>query len=624
MLNKYPLWKNLLLIVLICLGFIYAAPNIFGEDPAVQVSGVPGVEISDQLLSQIDNTLQTNHLNYKSAVIDKRNILVRFNDTDTQLKASDILKASLGDNYTVALNLAPATPSWLIALGAQPMKLGLDLRGGVHFLLDVDIDSVVGHRQEGNISNITSSLHDNLIRYADIELGKDNIITLTFRDENNLEAAQSLINRDYQDLVVNKNNVPNTYQLYAQLSPAALQKIDQYTIDQTMTTLRNRVNELGVSEAVVQQQGLDRVSVDLPGIQDTAHAKEILGGTATLEFHMVDQDHDAHTAAASGIPPAGSKLYTWNDEGRSEPILLKDQIILTGNSITDATATFDENGRPSVDINLGGGGENLFSRVTRENIGKLMSVVFVESKIQSQLINGKVVKTTHKNERIISVATIQNALGAHFQITGLTNEQESQNLALLLRAGALPAAIDYEEERTVGPSLGQENIHKGILSVEVGMLLVGLFMAVYYRLFGVIADVALTLNLVLLVALLSILGATLTLPGIAGIVLTVGMAVDANVLIFERIREELRNGLTPQASIHAGYERALVTIVDANVTSLIVAMVLFGIGTDAVKGFAVTLTLGLLTSMFSAIMVTRALINAIYGGRAVKGLSIGI
>lgn len=621
MLNKYPLWKNLLLILLICVGFIYAAPNIFGEDPAVQVSGVPGITVSDQVLNQITDTLNLNHLNYKSAGIDKRNILVRFKDTDTQLKASDILKASLGDNYTVALNLAPATPSWLIALGAQPMKLGLDLRGGVHFLLNVDVDSVINHRQQGNVTNITSALHDALIRYSDIELSKDNIVTLTFRDANNRDAALALINRQMPDLIINTNNQPNIYQLFAQLSPDALQKIQQYTIDQTMTTLRNRVNELGVSEAVVQQQGLDRVSVDLPGIQDTAHAKEILGGTATLEFHMVDQDHDAANAAASGTAPPGSRLYTWNN---NTPVLLKDQIILTGNSITDANATFDENGRPSVDINLGGGGESLFSRVTRENIGKLMAVIFVESKIQTQMVNGKVVKSIHKNERVISVATIQNALGAHFQITGLSNEQESQNLALLLRAGALPAAIDYEEERTVGPSLGQENIHKGILSVEVGMILVGLFMLFYYRLFGLVADIALTLNLVLLMALLSILGATLTLPGIAGIVLTVGMAVDANVLIFERIREELRNGLTPQASIHAGYERALVTIIDANVTSLIVAMVLFGIGTDAVKGFAVTLTLGLLTSMFSAIMVTRALINAIYGGRSVKSLAIGI
>ncbi len=620
MLNKYPLWKNLLLILFIVLGFIYAAPNLFGEDPSVQVSGVPGVYVSNQVIDQITNTLNSNHLTYKSVAIDKRNILVRFKDTDTQLKASDILKATLGDNYTVALNLAPATPDCLIELGAQPMKLGLDLRGGVHFLLNVDVDSVIGHRQEGNISNITSSLHDALIRYSDIELGKDNVITLIFRDAKNRDAALALINRQYTDLVVSTNNQPNVYQLFAQLSPQALQKVEQYTIDQTMTTLRNRVNELGVSEAVVQQQGIDRVSVDLPGIQDTAHAKEILGGTATLEFHMVDQDHDAANAAASGSAPPGSRLYMWNNM----PILLKDQIILTGSSITDANATYDENGRPSVDISLGGGGENLFSRVTRENIGKLMSVIFVESKIQSQMVNGKVVKTARKTERVISVATIQNALGARFQITGLSNEQESQNLALLLRAGALPAAIDYEEERTVGPSLGAENIHKGILSVEVGMLLVGLFMLFYYQLFGFVADIALALNLVLLVALLSILGATLTLPGIAGIVLTVGMAVDANVLIFERIREELRNGLTPQASIHAGYERALVTIVDANVTSLIVAMVLFGIGTDAVKGFAVTLTLGLLTSMFSGIMVTRALINAIYGGRSVKKLSIGI
>lgn len=620
MLNQYPLWKNLLLIILIILGLIYAAPNLFGEDPAVQISGAAGVTLSEPALDQITATLNSNHLIYKSATLQKRNILVRFNDTDTQLKASSILKNALGDNYIVALNLAPATPPWLMFFGAQPMKLGLDLRGGVHFLLNVDVNSVITHRQQGNITNITSSLHDAHIRYADIELNKDNLISLVFRDANNRDAASQQIKTQYPDLIVNTDNRPGIFQLYAQLSPAGLQTIQQNTIDQTMTTLRNRVNELGVSEAVVQQQGLDRVSVDLPGIQDTAHAKEILGGTATVEFHMVDQDHDPRNAQATGIAPPGSRIYLYN----GLPYLLKTEIILTGNSITDATAGFDENGRPAVDITLGGGGESLFARVTRENIGKLMAVIFVESKIQNQMVNGKSVKAVNKNERVISVATIQTALGTRFQITGLSSQQESQNLALLLRAGALPATIDYEEERTVGPSLGAENIHKGILSVEVGLAALAIFMIFYYQLFGVIAVIALAVDLVLLVALLSALGATLTLPGIAGIVLTMGMAVDANVLIYERIREELRNGITPQASIHAGYERALVTIVDANVTALIVAMVLFGIGTDAVKGFAVTLTLGLLTSMFCGIMITRALVNAIYGGRSVKKLAIGM
>lgn len=620
MLNQYPLWKNILLVLIFILGLIYAAPNLFGEDPAIQVSGVAGVQLSDQMLDQIIGDLTSNHLAYKSAVLQKHNILVRFKDTDTQLKASSILKTALGDNYTVALNLAPSTPAWLTFFGAQPMKLGLDLRGGVHFLLNVDVNSVITHRQQGSASNITSSLHDAHIRYADIEVGNDNIISLIFRDANNRDAAAQLIKTQYPDLIVNTDNRPGIFQLYAQLTPAALTQIQQNTIDQTMTTLRNRVNELGVSEAVVQQQGLDRVSVDLPGIQDTAHAKEILGGTATVEFHMVDQDHDPHNAQLTGVAPPGSRLYDYN----GMPVLLKSEIILTGNSITDATAGYDDNGRPAVDITLGGGGESLFSRVTRENIGKLMAVIFVESKIQSQMVNGKSVNISRKSERVISVATIQSALGTRFQITGLSSQTESQNLALLLRAGALPATIGYEEERTVGPSLGQENIHKGVLSVEVGLIAVALFMTLYYALFGFVAVIGLAVDLVLLVALLSILGATLTLPGIAGIVLTVGMAVDANVLIYERIREELRNGLTPQAAIHAGYDRALVTIIDANVTALIVAMVLFGIGTDAVKGFAVTLTIGLLTSMFSAIMITRALINAIYGGRSVKKLAIGM
>jgi preprotein translocase subunit SecD len=618
--NRYPLWKNLLLLVIIILGFIYAAPNLYGEDPSIQVSGKNGVIATDRTLSQVQTVLQQQNLPFKSITIPRQNILLaRFNDTDTQLKASDILRAILGDGYTVALNIAPATPAWLSTIGAIPMKLGLDLRGGVHFLLDVDVGSVVLHRQQGNVSALTTSLRDKRIRYSDISLQKDNSVLLSFRDLNQKDAALDELRIDFPDLDFIDQSNGNTYQVVGKLNANGLQNIQQYTINQTMTTLRNRVNELGVSEAVVQQQGLDRVSVDLPGIQDTAHAKDILGGTATLEFRMVDTQHDAQNAA-QGFAPPGSTLYTW--EGR--PVLLNNQVILTGTSITDASSSFDEAGRPSVNIRLGGGGESLFNRITAENVGNPMAVVYVETDFDNQMVNGKVVKIPKKTERIISIATIQSALGTNFQITGLTDQQESQNLALLLRAGALPAAINYEEERTVGPTLGQENIAKGILSVKIAMLIVIVFMALYYRLFGVIADIALVLNLVLLMSLLSLLGATLTLPGIAGIVLTLGMAVDANVLIFERIREELRNGNTPQASIYAGYERAFVTIVDANVTTLIVAMVLFGIGTDAVKGFAVTLTLGILTSMLSGIMMTRAMVNLVYGSRSVKKLSIGI
>jgi preprotein translocase subunit SecD len=620
MMNRYPLWKNITLLLMIVLAFIYALPNLFGEIPAVQISGKSGVVVDNQTLSSVESALQREHLPYQSASLARQNLLVLFGDTDTQLKANDLLKNILGDNYSVALNLAPATPTWLTALGAMPMKLGLDLRGGVHFLLNVDIDSVIFHRLEGNVSSLMSALRDKKIRYLDINLQKNNSIILSFRDSGQKDLANEGLRAEFPDLNFTDQSQNNNYILVAALTPAALQTVRQNTLDQTMTTLRNRVNELGVSEALVQQQGTDRVSVDLPGIQDTAHAKEILGGTATLEFRMVDITHDAHMGETTGSSPPGSTLYHMDNRA----VLLKNQVILTGTSITDASASFDENGRPSVNIRLGGGGERLFHRTTANNVGNPMAVVYVETNFENQTVDGKIIKVPRKSERVINIATIQSALGNSFQITGLSSQQESQNLSLLLRAGALPAAINYEEERTVGPTLGQENIHKGILSLEVAMAILVIFMAFYYRLFGLIADIALALNLILLVSLLSLLGATLTLPGIAGIVLTIGIAVDANVLIFERIREELRNGITPQASIYTGYERALVTIIDANVTTLIVAMVLFGIGTDAVKGFAVTLTIGIFTSMLSGVMMSRAMVNLVYGSRNVKKLSIGI
>lgn len=616
MLNRYPLWKNLLLVFLLFIGLIYAAPNLYGDDPSVQISQSRHTPITDETIRNIELALTNATLPYKSIEKNEHALLIRFPDTDIQLKAKDLLSQKLGENYTVALNLAPTTPGWLEAFHATPMRLGLDLRGGVNFLLNVDAGSVVTQRLEGETRNIGIAFRDAKVRYLQLIRQKDNNILIAFRDEENFKKGYGVLAERFAQLLLKKNEL-GKYELTATFSPATLEDIRQNTVEQTMTTLRNRVNELGVAEAVVQQQGTDRISVELPGIQDTARAKEILGGTATLEFRMVDQEHDPR----SGFAPLGSRLYTY--EGR--PVLLKNQIILSGSSITDAHAAFGDDGLPSVNIRLGGGGESLFHRITGENIGKLMAIVFVETKTTTQMVNGKPNKITKKSNRVISMATIQSALPNSFQITHLSDPDEAKNLSLLLRAGALPAPIEIIEERTIGPQLGVENIHKGILSVEVGMLLVVLFMIFYYRTFGFIADLALAFNLVLLIALLSILGATLTLPGIAAIVLTLGMAVDANVLIFERIREELRNNNTPQASIHTGYERAFATILDANITTLIVALVLFSIGTGPIKGFAVTLSLGLLTSMLTGIMFTRAMVNGIFGQRrSLKHLPIGI
>lgn len=618
MLNKYPLWKNLLLIAVILLGLLYAAPNLYGDDPSVQISPPTGIKINAVLIKQVTDTLNAQGFKVKAIEQQDQNLLIRFYDTDTELKAKDVLKAALGDDYTVAVNIAPATPKWLTAIGAEPMKLGLDLRGGVHFALQVDVNSVIAQRVTGMVKNISDSLRTADIRYAAV-VQQQNQIIVGFRNADDEVSASSLLSRQFPELQFTEKNQGDRYQLIGAWLPQGLNTVRQNAIDQTMTTLRSRVNQLGVAEPIVQQQGPDRIAVDLPGIQDTARAEQILGGTATLEFRLVDITHDPRTAQA-GIVPSGSLLYSYN----GQPILLKDQIVLSGNSITDASSSFGEDGRPSVNITLGGGGENYFHRITGENIGKPLAIVYVETRMSSQLVNGKVVNTPRKVERVISVATIQSALPSNFQITGLTDPNEASNLALMLRSGALPAPLFPVEERTIGPQLGAENIHMGFISIVVGFILAVIFMAVYYGVFGLIADLALAMNLVLLVAILSLLGMTLTLPGMAGIVLTVGMAVDANVLIFERIREELRNGVTPQASIHAGYERALATIIDANVTTLIAALVLFGIGTGAVKGFAVTLSIGLLTSMLTGIVCTRAMVNAFFGGRALKKLPIGM
>jgi len=616
--NKYPLWKNLLLMMIVVVGLVYVIPNLYREYPVVQISSQTPIE-PQKLEDRLKATLDKAQLKYQAMTVNENNIEIRFATTDVQLLARDVIKNTLGNKYTVALNLAATTPSWLEAIHAEPMKQGLDLRGGVHFLLEVDIESVINRRYEGTMKSIGQDLREANIRYAGIRYITDKDITIRFRAEQAMDEALVELRDKFPSLVFNKLN--GAIGITAALSPAELNAMRQNTIEQTMSILRNRVNELGVGEAVVQQQGATRVAVDLPGIQDAARAKQILGGTATLQFHLVDQDNDPQIAKQTGAVPLGSKLYMMDER----PILLKRQVVLSGDSITSAVSSFDQQtATPAVSIQLGGGGESFFTKTTRDNIGKRMAIVFVETKTDTQLVDGKQQRVTHREERVISAPVIQNALGNNFQITGLSDSKEASDLALLLRAGALPAAIYPVEERTVGPTLGQENIRRGIVSLEVGMGMILVLMLIYYRFFGLVADMALVLNLILLCALLSIIGATLTLPGIAGIVLTVGMAVDANVLIYERIREELRHGLSPQAAIYAGYERAFATILDANITTLIVAIVLFSIGTGPVRGFAVTLSLGLLTSMLTGVTYTRAIVNWFYGGRNVKKLSIGI
>lgn len=619
-LNRNPLWKYFLVVIVIAVAFIYAAPNLYGEYPAVQIMGNDSVVVDDNALQTAQTALRDAGITYHDVSFQNQRLLFRFTSTDVQLRAKDVLQQTLGDSYLVALNLSSATPEWMKNIGAMPMRLGLDLRGGVHFLLQVDVNTVMQQRIEGDLRGIGQALREERIRYSGISRKQDNQIILQFRDAASQSDAQDFVMRRYNEFTWEKSQVGDQYLLTGVLSPASLFKAKSETLEQAMNTLRNRVNELGVSEAVVQQQGESRVSVDLPGIQDTAEAKNILGKTATLEFRMVDTEHDAVVAQSTGVTPPDTRLYLLHNQ----PLLLKNQIVLRGSSIVAATASFGEDGRPNVQVRLGGAGESLFTKVTAENIGKPMAIVYVEVKSTPKVVNGERTIEYHTERRIISAPTIQSALGGNFQITGLTSPNEARTLALLLRAGALPAPVTIIEERQVGPSLGKQNIQMGVLSVEVGMGIVVVFMALYYGLMGIIADLALTMNLVLIMAVLSLLGATLTLPGIAGIVLTVGMAVDANVLIFERIREELRRGAGVQASIYAGYERAFITIFDANITTLIVMMILFSLGSGVIKGIAITITIGLMTSMFTAITGTRVLVNLIYGNRPVKRISIGI
>lgn len=621
--NRYPSWKYILILIVIIVGILYALPNLYGSSPALQISASSATaEVSELTELQVNIALDDADIESVSMELGDGRLTIRFADEETQLRAKDILQTELGRSHVIALNLAPDTPDWLRSLGAEPMFLGLDLRGGVHFLMEVDMEAAVQASEERYVSDIRTLLRENKVRYKTITRNDEGGLLIRYRDEVQKIDGERLIRDNFRDLDVvdtaSKTEIESP-QTRLILNPDVVKETEKNALQQNITILRKRVNELGVAEPVIQQQGLKRIVVQLPGVQDTARAKEILGATATLEFRLVDDDHSVQDAI-NGPVPAGSRLYDNRDGGK---ILLKKRVMLTGDYIIDAASGIDQqSGGPDVSITLDGKGAKAMSNATRDNVGRRMAVVFIETKTETVEEDGKMVKKKLKIEEVINAATIREQLGKRFHITGIGSTMEARNLALLLRAGALAAPIEIVEERTVGPSLGKDNIAKGFNSVAIGFILVLIFMAIYYRVYGLFADVALTLNLVLIVSLLSLLQATLTLPGIAGIVLTVGMAVDANVLIFERIREEIRNGNSPQASIHAGYEKAFSTIMDANITTLIAALVLFSFGAGPIKGFAVTLSLGIMCSMFTAIMVTRALVNLTYGGRKLDKLRI--
>ena len=619
MMNHFPAWKNLMIVVTLVIASIYALPNIYGEDPSVQISPLRGATINNSLLSQVKTQLEANEVALLKAELSDSQVLLRFNNTNDQLKSADIIKATLGNNYVVALNLAPTTPQWLRSLNAAPMYLGLDLRGGVHFLLEVDMQAAEKQAVSRGAADIRQFLREKKLRYLSVIINNSDIV-IKLRNPEILDSALSQLESQFRDWEFKQDsNASSTSTLTAKMSDEELKNIRNYAVQQNIITLKNRVNELGVAEPVIQRQGESRIVVELPGVQDTARAKEILGATATLEYHLVDTKNTVASAAAGRVP-VGSKLYNRRDGGQ---ILLKKQVIVTGNEIVDASSGIEgDTGSAMVSVSLDGPGGKKMSKTTRENIGKPMAVVFIENRTDIKMVDGEPVRYKTVVEEVINVATIRGHFSNRFQTTGLDNSAEARDLALLLRAGALAAPIDIVEERTVGPSLGQDNIDKGFNSVMIGFVLVLIFMAIYYKTFGLFADIALAVNLVFIIAVLSLLQATLTLPGIAGIVLTVGMAVDANVLIFERIKEELKNGNSPQASIHAGYEKAFSTIADANITTLIAAIILFGFGTGPIKGFAITLSIGILTSMFTAIIGTRALVNLTYGNSQIDKLKI--
>jgi len=613
-LNQTPLWKYLVLIFIVGMCALYATPNLYGEDYAVQISAGRNASVDESLLNKVTETLSSENIEAKNIALDNEQILVRLTNSDSQLIARETLQRALGDDYYVAMNLAPDTPAWLEAIGGAPMKLGLDLRGGVHFLMEVDMNSAVNKSFEDMVSDFRSALREEGIRYRTVRQVEGGV-EIFFRDQDTLDKAEFFLRNRNRDLVFTEKN---DLKIVVSMSEQKLAETRDYAVKQNITIIRNRVNQLGVAEPSVQKQGVDRIAVQLPGIQDTARAKEILNATATLEFRSVDLDHDVRDAVAGRVP-AGSELVL---DQQGQPQLLKKKIILTGNHIIDASSSADEYGIPQVNISLDSKGGSKMSQFTKDSIGKPMATVFIEYKSTGERdANDKLIFEAKRE--VISIATIQARLGSSFRITGLDSPQEAHNLSLLLRAGALIAPIQIVEERTVGPSLGKENIALGTQAIIWGFVAVLIFMLIYYKAFGVVANLALTLNLVMIVGIMSMIpGATLSLPGMAGIVLTVGMAVDANVLIFERIREELREGRSPQQAIHHGYDSAFSTILDANITTFIAGLILFAVGTGPIKGFSITLMIGIATSMFTAIFVTRAVVNAWCGGKPLKKLSI--
>ena len=615
MLNKFPLWKNMMILLVIVFGLTYAAPNFYPPDAAVQLSGQSGaMAIDEVVLEKVEGALAEGNIEYFGGEADGESALVRIKDKDLQLRAKELIQAEMGGEYIVALNLAPTTPDWLSSVGGTPMKLGLDLSGGVHFLLEVDLDSALAVRLEGDLGEIKTALRDERIRYRSLEL-KGNQIIGQFRDADQIAKAMTIVRTNFRELQPQSAPGQNPLSMVLNLSEAATNTLEDNAIKQNLTSLRNRVNELGVSEPLVSRQGKNRIVVELPGVQDTAEAKRIIGKTANLEFRLESQGR-------------GGDSFEFRTPGGQGPnALLEKKAVITGENVTDARASFDENGRPQVNITLDSSGGWQMGHATRDNIGRRLGVLFIEYKTKleksvSETGEVEITPIPFVEKHIISLATVQAQLGKQFRITGLDGQRESSELALLLRAGALAAPMYIVEERTIGPSLGADNIALGVKSVTVGMAFVLLFMVVIYRAFGLAANVALGMNLLLLVAFMSLLGATLTLPGIAGIVLTVGMAVDANVLIFSRIREERREGASVQSAISAGYDRAFVSILDANITTLIVALILFLIGSGPVQGFAVTLSIGILTSMFTSIVMTRGLVNLVVGGRKIEKLWI--
>jgi len=620
MLNRYPLWKYLLIVAVLALGLIYAMPNLYPDDPAIQISGASStLEIQQSDLDRIEQALAAANLPTKGTELgtNGRSGLVRLVNRADQLKAQDVVRDALGRDYVVAQNLAPTTPEWLSNIGAGPMTLGLDLSGGVHFLLQVDMDKAIESRVNVYQSEIRGLMRTEGLRYRSLPT-QGNTLQFGFADEDQRSEARRLITRQYNQFTLETAERQEQYVLQLTLTEAEIAAIRDYAVNQNLTTVRNRVNELGVAEPLVQRQGADRIVVELPGVQDTAEAKRVLGKTANLEFRL---------AAEPDAPRATTESFPFRSgEGRVADV--ERSIIITGDQVTDAQANYDENGRPQVNINLDSHGGELMNRATRSNIGRGMAVLFIEQRQISRTVTEEVdgvmqeveVPAFVEEKSIISLATIQSALGTQFRITGLDSPAESSELALLLRAGGLAAPMHFVEEHTIGPSLGAENIAKGVTATQVGFIAVLVFMIIIYRAFGVFASIALSFNLILLIALMSMLGATLTLPGIAGIVLTLGMAVDANVLIFSRIREEIFNGMSPQRAVHEGFDKAFSAIIDGNLTTLLVGVILFAMGSGPIKGFAVTLSLGIVTSMFSAIMVTRAMVNLAVGGRDVKKL----